>query len=94
MMEMRGEVDIQPEKDGLADEIRDNLPTFAFKKDNFKNSDDEEKMECRICFCEFNEDDLMRQLQCFHHYHKQCIDKWFEHSDKCPLCKSEQKAGE
>ena len=60
MMEMRGEVDIQPEKDGLADEIRDILPTFAFKKDNFKNSEDEEKLECRICFCEFNEDDMMR----------------------------------
>ncbi|GFE54204.1 zinc C3HC4 type RING finger domain-containing protein protein [Babesia ovis] len=44
---------------------------------------------CGICLEEFDDDALIRLLQCSHGYHVACIDKWFARSNTCPLCLSE-----
>jgi len=43
---------------------------------------------CPICIEEFKENEYYRTLECTHHFHKRCIDKWFrkDHSD-CPMCR-------
>lgn len=48
--------------------------------------------ECAICLCEFNEDELVKQLPCEHVYHAACIDRWLLKEREttlpsCPLCK-------
>lgn len=44
--------------------------------------------ECTICLGDFEENDMCTHLPspCGHAYHKECIDKWFQKSSKCPLC--------
>ena len=77
---------------GHAEQLRAALPTITFDKEKFKNcgAENADKLECRICMTEFEDGDNLRLLQCMHHYHQQCIDKWFDSSSKCPLCNTDQ----
>ena len=34
--------------------------------------------ECHVCMCEYEENDQIRILTCFHSFHSQCIDKWIK----------------
>jgi len=51
----------------------------------------EEKRSCAICLNEFAVGDTTRSLPCFHEFHRECVDHWFqrqnaEHKDcSCPL---------
>ena len=69
-------------------QLKNALPTFNFEAAKFQNcgAENKDRIECRICMMDFEEDDELRQMQCFHHFHKTCIDKWLESSKKCPLC--------
>ena len=40
--------------------------------------------ECSICLDVIEQN--RRELKCTHNYHKECIEKWLEKSNKCPLC--------
>ena len=31
--------------------------------------------------------DKLRELKCYHKFHKNCIEKWFKRSRTCPLCR-------
>jgi hypothetical protein len=45
---------------------------------------------CSICQDELSKDNIIRQLNCNHIYHKECIDKYLlEYSNKCPVCRTE-----
>jgi hypothetical protein len=45
---------------------------------------------CSICQDELSKDNVIRQLNCSHIYHKECIDKYLlEYSSKCPICRAE-----
>eukprot|EP00484_Ammonia_sp_Unknown_P023103 CAMPEP_0197041820 /NCGR_PEP_ID=MMETSP1384-20130603/18299_1 /TAXON_ID=29189 /ORGANISM="Ammonia sp." /LENGTH=599 /DNA_ID=CAMNT_0042472807 /DNA_START=8 /DNA_END=1807 /DNA_ORIENTATION=- len=77
---------------GNMDDSWRRLPTRTLsKKDIAILSKSEEKKACPICMTEFVADDVTRQLPCFHEFHKDCVDKWFEQqNDKgkdasCPL---------
>lgn len=45
--------------------------------------------ECAVCLCEIKEADEIRELQCQHYFHGDCLDKWigYRHST-CPVCRS------
>jgi hypothetical protein len=43
--------------------------------------------ECAICFGDYDEGDTVRKLQCGHHFHQSCIDRWLlQHQNHCPFC--------
>lgn len=43
---------------------------------------------CIICQEYFNEkSDIIREMNCGHPYHLNCIDRWFEDHTFCPICK-------
>jgi len=52
-------------------ELLMSLPTMKYLK--AKHGD---LKECSICMDDFEENEQLRQLQCNHHFHSKCIDKW------------------
>lgn len=59
---------------------RDILPVMVVQ--------DEVKGEnCAICLSEFEIGCQIKTLPCAHKYHVDCIDKWLETQNKCPICK-------
>ena len=47
----------------------------------------EEHARCAVCLENYEIGDSVRHLPCLHSYHATCIDKWFEASVECPVCK-------
>ena len=44
--------------------------------------------QCPICQCDYKENDLITDLsECGHVYHSECLFKWLETSNTCPLCR-------
>jgi hypothetical protein len=43
-----------------------------------------------VCLNEFADDELVRNLDCVHAFHVDCLDEWYSRGhNQCPLCKSE-----
>jgi E3 ubiquitin-protein ligase RHA2 len=48
-----------------------------------------EAAECRVCLSEFEEGEKIRDLQCKHTFHKDCLDRWLQQGwATCPLCRT------
>ncbi|XP_057542261.1 probable E3 ubiquitin-protein ligase XERICO [Amaranthus tricolor] len=45
-------------------------------------------VECCVCLCKFEDEEEVSELSCKHFFHKNCLDKWFNHHSTCPLCRS------
>ncbi|KAK3235425.1 hypothetical protein CYMTET_54370 [Cymbomonas tetramitiformis] len=43
--------------------------------------------ECSICCCGFDLGDTLRKLPCSHHFHNDCLLRWLDEQDFCPLCR-------
>ena len=56
---------------------------------DIKNNDTDSK--CPICCCDYKDNDLITELpKCGHVFHSECLFKWFETSESCPLCRKEK----
>ena len=73
---------------GLGDEVKYQLKLKYNKKKNYTpcmidivniNHDN-----CSICL---DEPEQCSQLKCGHIFHKKCINKWFQSSKTCPVCR-------
>ena len=42
--------------------------------------------KCCICLEEYTIFESVKQLPCFHFYHKHCIVQWLRESGRCPIC--------
>jgi hypothetical protein len=81
------------------EEENNELQTFKLKKKKFilnlnefqykhikKYSKNKEK-KCSICLLKYQKPDILKEFPCNHIYHKNCILKWLNNSNICPLCK-------
>eukprot|EP01080_Neovahlkampfia_damariscottae_P010760 gene10760-3379_t len=59
--------------------------TSKFKLQKIPQDDD----SCVICCEDFQKNEIVRKLPCMHLFHCECIDKWFDQSKNCPLCKKD-----
>lgn len=50
-------------------------------------NEDEEGMECPVCFDGFLVGEELRILPCMHRYHRECIDRWLFKRPVCAKCK-------
>jgi hypothetical protein len=46
-----------------------------------------EDAECCICLSQYEDEVEVREIQCGHHFHASCVDKWLRINATCPLCK-------
>jgi len=44
-------------------------------------------MECPICYDVISEENKYI-TSCKHIFHEKCIERWFQHSYKCPMCRN------
>ncbi|KAJ4869002.1 RING-H2 finger protein ATL29 [Raphanus sativus] len=76
-----------PVNPGLDLRIINSFPTFPY----FSVKDlreDKYGLECAICLLEFDGDHVLRLLTtCYHVFHQECIDLWFESHKTCPVCR-------
>jgi len=63
----------------------DHLPILVFEGQELPSN----QTTCAICMQEFETSEELRSLQCLHHYHKECVDKWLGVATACPVCKGE-----
>ena len=54
----------------------------------FKNNQEDVKYykECVICLEDMKNDEELILISCSHIFHKECIQKWFNKNNICPLC--------
>lgn len=53
------------------------LPVYIQQDDN-----------CAICFDNFEDNQIIRQLPCSHRFHAECVDHWLlNSSSQCPMCR-------
>jgi len=64
------------------------ISTDEHKVADGENHDDATAPKCRICLEHYEDGDELKTLPCFHIFHSECIDKWFQFSDKCCICKN------
>lgn len=60
---------------------------------NFRARNQHIRMECSICLCEFEYDEVLtKSFRCCHLFHKVCCEEWLRRSvaGTCPLCRSDR----
>jgi hypothetical protein len=78
---------------GVRDETMAKWSSFAYNSNDpkvkqcadlkpYKN----EEPSCCICLCEYEEGEMLNQLDCGHVYHQECIHSWCQNHSRCPLC--------
>ncbi|KAK7399494.1 hypothetical protein VNO78_10678 [Psophocarpus tetragonolobus] len=64
--------------------IEEKNPTICYSR-RLKS----EHIDCRVCLSEFQEGDKVRNLNCRHTFHKDCLDQWLQqYYATCPLCRN------
>lgn len=43
--------------------------------------------ECTICLLDYTEE-TKKTTECSHIFHRECLDKWLETNNSCPLCRT------
>ncbi|KAJ7956879.1 RING/U-box superfamily protein [Quillaja saponaria] len=65
--------------------IEDKYPTIYYTK-KWKP---EQHLDCSVCLSEFKDGEKIRNLNCKHSFHKDCLDKWLQqYWATCPLCRN------
>ncbi|KAL6607784.1 hypothetical protein ACP70R_040847 [Stipagrostis hirtigluma subsp. patula] len=49
---------------------------------------DQDSTRCIICLEEYKPEDRMGRLKCGHDFHTECIKKWLQVKNACPVCKA------
>ena len=80
----------------LEQDLEGNEENFGIEKNNYshlletkieKNKLNEENKRCIICYEDFQDNNNVIFLPCFHIFHSICIKTWLNKKDNCPLCK-------
>ncbi|TYZ60714.1 hypothetical protein PybrP1_004731 [[Pythium] brassicae (nom. inval.)] len=69
---------------GATDAEIQRFPLVAFTEQMLQASN---RAGCSICLSPIAVDASVRLLQCFHHFHPDCIDPWLKSKAECPMCK-------
>lgn len=66
----------------------DSYKTFRFYNGQLDNNMiDKDDKSCIICTDEYEDETFVTRLKCNHHFHTDCITKWNQKQNSCPLCR-------
>jgi hypothetical protein len=62
----------------------------ALAKQKYMDLKKEMRLKCHICMDEYKDNDPVSIVACpkKHYFHTNCINKWLEHNNHCPKCKT------
>ncbi|KAG1335224.1 RING-H2 finger protein ATL40-like [Cocos nucifera] len=80
---------------GLAQHSISTLPTFTFRRANYRGGKNKgTSAECAVCIDSVEDGEIVRLLpNCEHVFHVECIDMWLHSHSTCPLCRTEAEPG-
>ncbi|BFY98155.1 hypothetical protein BsWGS_01195 [Bradybaena similaris] len=70
-------------ENGLSKSDIEQLPSYRFSIDRSEST----QTSCVVCLCDFEAEDLLRALPCFHGFHAECVDTWLKRNPTCPICR-------
>lgn len=86
---------------GASEDLLAAIPAQAFedyKRARRQSSEDSDEgsqllgedlaMSCSICLCDFEADDLVKELPCRHLFHGEELDEWLRKNASCPICRA------
>lgn len=68
------------------------LRVFRFGEDVVAEGGNDTELACSICLCDYQTDDLLRELPCAvgrHVFHAECVDEWLTQKLSCPICRDD-----
>lgn len=68
------------------EEILTTFPMIVFHKHEGVEAEAQEE-SCIICWTELKDNEPLLVLPCMHKYHPECLVKWLETKETCPVCK-------
>ena len=77
--------ELSESRTGLAKVV--GIGNFSKKKYNDIKINSEDAI-CCICADEYEKNNKLRVLNCGHHFHKSCCDKWLIINSTCPICRN------
>lgn len=73
---------------GLADEKISNCVREVVCCSSDPTQNDQDDGSCVVCLEDYNDKDLLGVLKCSHDFHADCIKKWLQVKNSCPVCKA------
>lgn len=82
LLDRLNEMYLRDNEKPLSKNILDQLPRISYKKaagkhEESKEDDSLENSKCSVCLCQYEENDKLLLLTCFHKFHESCISSWF-----------------
>ena len=75
-------------KTGLSATMLSRIPTSIITEGTTAHKQE----PCSICIEEYATGDCVRHLPCLHTFHSGCVERWFEASTTCPVCKHDVRS--
>ena len=47
-----------------------------------------DESNCSICMSDYEREEEILTLTCFHKFHAQCVEEWFKSQNWCPVCRT------
>ncbi|KAF9913203.1 hypothetical protein BX616_010167 [Lobosporangium transversale] len=63
------------------------LPSQDSNSVEYLTLSDPQDAICAICLCDYENEEVLRKMNCNHYFHKDCVDEWLRLNRCCPLCK-------
>jgi hypothetical protein len=70
-----------------SDIVRNRPKYVVIRYKNMPNK--KEHTSCPICFDDYTDNCFVLETECKHYFHEECLEKWMERNNTCPICRTD-----